>query len=115
MATAAAVTERPLHVRVAAAFGWTALRTEGRWKFWIGTPPNMPPSHTAVVPLFDADWRLAGPLIEKYGISLHGPVPGDAEWDAYVGFDDEHRRASAPTPLAAVCLLLLKLAEAGKL
>lgn len=86
--------EKPLHVRVAEALGWTKLKEHTQqehdaWEAgrerrfgpcscgwlpgsWNGLSPD--PSVTMLsrlVPNWDTDWSATGPLIEKYGIDLN--------------------------------------------
>jgi hypothetical protein len=121
------VSEKPLHVQVAEALGWTDLRPQtwdiGGTKYvrdeWGGIlfdkPGDTVPRVWGRVPRYDTDWSATGPLIEKYGINLTGPRP----WDACRGHDREgfhdEPNGEGPTPLIAVCNLLLALKAAGKL
>jgi hypothetical protein len=132
----AQVTEdRPIHVRVAAALGWTNIHEEpigwkpgtnkGEAMVWRtdGLPPPPGQFESMPVPRYDTDWSATGPLIEKYKIMLHADTSEAAiktlreenpdqlsdEWTSRpIWFKGE-------TPLLAVCALLIKLGEAGKL
>jgi hypothetical protein len=115
------VTEKPLHVRVAEALGepcsysaaigcWVYTRTRERDHAVLLGHTGCP------VPRYDTDREVTGPLIEKYGIFLRqhyptriwfaspsNPKPGGADTE------------DGPTPLIAVCNLILALKAAGKL
>lgn len=125
------MSEKPLHVQVAEVFGWTNVRRESPDSdvFWLGVPPKGwlgRPSQSHDVdgitmyfytpPHYDTDWSATGPLIEKYGFwlrqldqTLSGPQP----WDAFRNDDLTFPRGFGPTPLLAVCNLIVRLAEAG--
>lgn len=124
----------PLHVQVARALGWTELAEtrfaispecvliewEGRPPMWLamwGTQCTLDQGRRGVSSVhgYATDWRLAGALIEKFGLGVD-PVDD--------GFHDTHgawvansrgQVAYADTPLHAVCNLLLALHAAGKL
>lgn len=83
-------------------------------------------------PNYDTDWSVTGPLVEKYEIGLREDGCGyrqEERWLAEADYygppidesDKEYggRWASAqsrgPTPLIAVCNLILELGKAGKL
>ncbi len=98
--------EKPIHVRVAEALGWSGIMVPDLLEpeQYAGSAPG---SESIVwLPRFDIDWNATGPLIEQYFITIHGGwmamVPGYGS-----GWQD--------TPLLAVCHLVLKLADAGKL
>lgn len=125
--------EKPLHVRVAEALGWTYLGPSEVEDGWEGEPPDafelLPDGirrrldqHVGV-PRYDTDWSATGPLIERLKISIWPilkarPSEGySAYWSA-----DYHDIAmaegvsiSAATPLEAACRLILALAAADKL
>ena len=124
--------ERPLHVRVAEALGWSeieeyAVKQPGVQPRWIGWKQGTPVGTKHEIPLYDLSWCATGPLIEKYAIVLDHLWPGDLgldgfNWRAQVSADVRssehdayHRYGVGPTPLIAVCLLLLELHKAGKL
>lgn len=108
--------ERPLHVQVAEALGWQIeqfMTAEPR-----PTGAGFPPGSKAleIIPHYDTDWSATGPFIEKYGFwlrqldqTLSGPQP----WDAFRNDDLTFPRGFGPTPLLAVCNLIVRLAEAG--
>lgn len=124
--------EKPLHVRVAEALGWTGTVQAGEWTgegYWIGAMPPTETGHVrhgVDVPRYDTDWSATGPLIEKHRVSL--VAYSDGAWEAVNGHSSEtysrpgggenvhlkHLGIGA-TPLLAVCNLLLALHEAGKL
>lgn len=119
--------DKPLHVQVAEALGWEGPfykrplgGVDGNPVLWFGTPPDpMPPwavgPWTRMVPLFDTDWASTGRLIEKYGFWIRHLDGEVAEWDAFRNDDLPDPRGTGSTPLIAVCRLILRLAEAGKL
>lgn len=129
------ITEKPLHVRVAEALGWTYLgpsEVEGGWE---GEPPSGHPldktprrldQHIGVL-RYDTDWSATGPLIERFGIGIYRPdefcpdreFAWVAVWGGVHGWDDgavcADEQEGAATPLEAVCRLILAMAAAGKL
>ena len=131
------MTDKPLHVQVAEALGWTdcQLQTEfsamewARHGHWIGRGinPGDKIDTPQPIPHYDSDWSATGPLIEKYPITLgrfakwfqngqwFAILPGESEHPH--DFDNAAARAEAhgPTPLIAVCNLILALHKAGKL
>ena len=120
------MSDKPLHVQVARALGWTGLRPsredEIDWQFaWWGHHADDRGDELRV-PHFDTDWSATGPLIEKYKIVLLPATPNSGWTGWTVGTaarmtydwrcEDE---VEGPTPLIAVCNLILALKEAGKL
>lgn len=131
--------EKPLHVKVAEALGWTCIgQDEWNPHLWrgcvpwatghaTGTPTLDPPWPSCVgkwtlaggyLPLFDTDWAVTGPLIEKYGIRLYEPGYAIGEdrsmWTADIADGPMLRWQSwGRTPLLAVCGLIVS--RAGKL
>ena len=123
--------EKPLHVRVAEALGWTDCQSS-----WIG---DAPPRRSAWVGrghpwyaleelrYYDTDWSATGPLIERYEITIDAELApawrAESWFHAPTGYpeDEEYggrwqcREAQGDTPLIAVCNLILALKEAGKL
>lgn len=134
------MTEKPLHVRVAEALGWKNVADVTRavglgQSMWLGEPPPGDMAGTLYVahvdqgersltigsgsvPRYDTDWSATGPLIEKYGICLtwwaeRGRI---VRWDASDNIPEQSQHLeSGPTPLVAVCNLLLTLAQNGSL
>jgi hypothetical protein len=116
------LTEKPLHVQVAEALGCNPQRYDPvggpKGTGWAcGCKGNNWSAHGDRITLFryDTDWAATGPLIEKFGVwvrSLDGVV---AKWDAFRNDDLPSPRGTGPTPLIAVCNLILELAKAGKL
>jgi hypothetical protein len=150
--------ERPIHVLVAEALGWTECRiadyprptlvpdthwpiwhgrpSEGHWPLWMSRAEwEREPNSRPEVPHYELSWEETGPLIEKYHVGL---VYSEDDWCAFLwpkgeyvefpGDDEPERReqwltldgtsfdaATGATPLLAVCALILKLKEAGKL
>jgi hypothetical protein len=112
---------KPLHVKVAEALGCKPHEDDGyephHWYCTCEMLDHTENGDTTSIPQvlpYDTDWSATGPLIEKYGLRL---------WDYS---DDEEARWTAaakgslihgvgPTPLIAVCHLLIALGEAGKL
>lgn len=116
--------EKPLHVRVAEALGWTECRPCGDiaapWASGYEGRPNGEPyiigderAGWRRIPRFDLEWKATGPLIEKYEITV---ARGRFFWHATRwtnGIQDAYGEAG--TPLIAVCNLILALKEAGRL
>lgn len=121
--------DKPLHVRVAEALGWTECDHSARsepWEFHdeeprirvgLGIPPGE--SERQELPRYDTDWSATGPLIERYQIELEwkGKPP---EWIASYGWQvgrlpPHVLEGRGLTPLFAVCQLILALHAAGKL
>lgn len=112
-------TEKPLHVRVAEALGWSRCPSDDMWHPPGTTCGEWTNGHCCegamfdgAVPRYDTDWSATGPLIERYQISIVSDGSAVRCWSTDVG--------AAPlsfgaTPLAAVCNLILALAEAGRL
>ena len=116
------MSEKPLHVQVAEALGWTDCHLDDAdTDIWEGIYFNDDRWHA--ISRYDTDWSATGPLIEKYQIALRPPSEpercGGNLWEAYCWFgpdgDEEITGGSVDGPLAAVCRLLLKLKDAGKL
>lgn len=121
--------QEPLNVRVARALGWAEFDPPSeadppRARYWIGRNPS---GAIFRVPEYYIDWSATGPLVEKYGIGLvrYTQSVGTGEWMAFLnagGWISEcavdiecHHSEFGPTPLTAVCNLLLKMGEAGRL
>ena len=116
--------EKPLHVRVAEALepidSWEVQEKGGKGKRWVLSPKAGGPGGSGVggyVPAYDTDWSATGPLIEKYGFWLRRlDKYGAAQaWDAFRNDDLKWPQCAGPTPLIAICNLILALAEAGEL
>lgn len=125
--------DKPLHVRVAEALGCKPIQgatTEdglfcdcedcahcpGRGEGW---------GHACGLSRYDLDWSATGPLIERFRMCV-GQYVDDIEtyragkWYAVqtaTVYDTEYKpiEAIAPSPLRAVCALILKLKAEGKL
>ena len=134
------MTEKPLHVRVAEALGWEWFHfvdksfllppfahkqhEYGSWERGLCENPQWDitqwftsKNHLAI-PRYDTDWSATGPLIERHEITCITPYPERLpnKWTARHGRPaEEFLEAYGPTPLIAVCNLLLALKEAGKL
>jgi Bacteriophage P22, NinX len=110
--------EKPLHVQVAEALGWTDCHPDANdLGWWGGTCPaefdQLGIESNTLVYRYDEEWEATGPLIERYHLTVC-PWPDDrttwiAEWEEGV------EAGQGPTPLIAVCHLILALAKAGKL
>jgi hypothetical protein len=128
--------ERPIHVRVAEALGWTRLHYRDKCHGdiliadqeklrWFGRAPGemiiSDDVNHVLVPRYDTSWGDAGPFIEKYGIELGLLWPGDRgqdyfQWMARTGRQpSEIESTQEDKPLLAICALILALKEAGKL
>lgn len=103
----------------------TTKRTHrhGGWEVWERFEWEPHEGDWVECPSYDTDWSALGPVIERHGIHIGrdglAPVTGPLSWWAadagtYVGFDPSYMERG-PTPLIAVCHLLLALHEAGKL
>lgn len=122
--------ETPLHVRVAEVLGWTWKQSyTGACRFLC--PPafdlngahNFDPAHFRdaseamricddgyrYVPRYDTAWSATGPLIEKYGISLHWTIT--ERWAATGPAHTAHWREYDESPLVAACRTIIALAE----
>lgn len=131
--------DKPLHVRVAEALGWTEVHFDDdatrkaemseapATNAWQGMPPGS--DYFVRIPDFSTDWKATGPLIERFGIRLF-VLAGTQGWatgyainrdgslslPGEYAFDVMHpEMVPGATPLLAVCNLILALAEAGKL
>ena len=92
------------------------------WKYWKEYPYEND-GDWENLPYFSSSWDATGPLIEKYGILLYQDS-SSGSWQAYSGEVREFYNelylpgddfATGPTPLVAVCHLILTLHAAGKL
>lgn len=127
--------EKPLHVMVAEALGWSGpvryptIETPGAYtgidadgiQRYDAFPPGIK-SGARQIPRYDTDWSATGPLIERFNIHLQpegksNPAPerwGALAWREELG-DEYVGEGEGPTPLVAICNLILTLKEAGKL
>lgn len=134
--------DKPLHVRVAEALGCkpadVALQGEPIWQCPCRRvsdahdPPHAVGGYGyefASVAHYDTDWSATGPLIEKYGLmvgldnddTLDPEIP--LRWVAVHNYEHmapywgnpPNIETTGPTPLVAVCNLILALKAAGKL
>ena len=124
------VNKKPLHVRVAEAMGWTKTQQHEcparRYKpkvgicgwpdgVWTGIPAErlvLFPDWQCLIPRYDIDWAVTGPLIEQTQIGLR-TWESQGKQGYWAGYHGRAYEASGPGPLIAVCNLILK--EAGKL
>jgi hypothetical protein len=131
--------EKPLHVQVAEALGWTQthaplkprghacgdiLLPDPERMRWRGRAPGemlVGPEGCKLIPRYDTDWSATGPLIQHLKLSVG--------WNAYYGRPDvgdvpmwvanapglgwRGRCGGGDAPLEAVCRLLLYLARSG--
>ena len=106
--------DKPIHVQVAEALGWAGLEPTRGGAHWWGVSPGYP-ADTHRVPDYTTDWSATGQLVEKYGIGL---APTHREWYAAwpngTGINGSET-VEAPTPLLAICALIIELGKAGKL
>jgi len=124
--------EKPLHVQVAEALGWTNPRCIGNRDSWEATPPPSPiegkPGYfwgpmggPVLIQRYDTDWSATGPLIEKYGFGTRRrPSAYVRELEVWQvdWYDHETENVlemGGPSILVAVCNLILALKAAGKL
>ena len=123
--------EKPLHVRVAEALGckpwhgttgggdWYECRcatTHGEYPTTGPQPHGQHYSTGFLVLRYDTDWSATGPLIEGYALSVapRRLVKGHKrDWQALSWRLEIAGGAVGPTPLIAVCNLLVALAEKG--
>lgn len=103
---------------------------------WKGRAPGemlVGPEGCKIIPRFDEDWSATGPLIERFRIALasYDSMDGAGQpitmWSAilnpgFVRFEfagemawDPDQIIDGPTPLIAVCNLILALKAAGPL
>ena len=132
------MTEKPLHVQVAEALGWTNSEGNKDGDYWEALPPQDGSAHylfaedcwprasyeesqETLVPHYDTDWSATGPLIEKYELALGQTGMDDpkptwvAWWPGFCDIDTCSVDEPADTTLQAVCHLILALKAAGKL
>lgn len=112
------MSEKPLNVRVAEALGCEPIEDDGYepHRFYCGCDPltHATPGELPRLVRYDTDWSATGPLIERYGIDLT-KLLGSHCWLAEGQPDGWLDSAEGPTPLLAVCNLILALHAAGKL
>lgn len=136
--------EKPLHVQVAEALGWTQI-VEAPFlpvtvSNWLGKPPAWDKgTHQFIsgidyqrrsitvsvgsIPRYDTDWSATGPLIEQLALDVfyEGRPRHDRGWtaQAWLPFGEKVPSAAwskrGETPLLALCKLILALHAAGKL
>lgn len=111
--------EKPLHVRVAEALGWThiSLNTWHQRNNWAGMYPGGA-AGSRRIPRYDTDWAATGPLIERIPITVGrymSPFMDGAWYATAPGPSVIQSERTGATPLVAVCNLILALKEAGNL
>lgn len=124
--------DKPLYIQVAEALGWTYIEPEMSQAEWGWQAPEwwlllrdknegLPEPMRGNPPYFDTDWSAIGPLIEKLPLTI-GKYREEffgGLWYAIspglIGEPVAQMERTGPTPLIAVCNLILTLAEAGKL
>ena len=76
------MSEKPLHVQVAEALGWSNFHSErhGEGAYWYGLPPRGEEDCTPA-PRYDTDWSATGPLIHRFKLRI---LP---MWDEYASRD----------------------------
>ena len=122
------MTDKPLHVQAAEALGWDYSEDRHEWdEFAEGqkrctrcheVAPWTRHSPSPCCPRYDTDWAATGPLIERFGFVVGRFRILDRQWYAILPgttSPDAQAEEHAPTPLLAVCYLILALKEAGKL
>lgn len=114
--------EKPLNIRVAEALGcevlykpeWDRLNP---WFCGCGVREHDGNDSAGRIANYDTDWQDGGPLIEKHVDTLCDDAPQG--WRADSKIEQDHNgvpwMVHGPTPLIAVCNLILALKEAGKL
>lgn len=136
------MSEKPLYVLVAEAMGLPhvgayrrkSIHSSGwepcdisdhtpdtpHWKAdWYWSHDGVEPDQC--IPRYDTDWSVTGPLIERFGIGVEPDHPDDfgragfKGWYALREHDTPILDATGATPLEAVCRLILRLKDAGKL
>lgn len=85
---------------------------------WISGQSQEHPEWRSRIAHYDTDWSVTGPLIEQFGIAsypLRNYTVDSDETQGWVARWKHSVDASGPTPLIAVCNLILALKTAGKL
>lgn len=115
--------DKPLHVRVAEALGCLVLtKADSAMRYRCGCDDGEHQGTTwDAVLRYDTEWSATGPLIERYSFHVQ-PMPPTftaQPWGAFLAHIDGASSVVGdgygPTPLIAVCNLILALHEAGKL
>lgn len=116
------MTDKPLHVQVAEALGWTQIEQCGDILApWASGYHGLPPGHGFIlgdknqgrvkVPRFDLEWDATGPLMIRFRVGLF-PMPQDRKmWVAQCN----HREAIGLQPLVMACSLIVDLAATNAL
>jgi hypothetical protein len=121
---------KPLHVQVSEALGCKPVLKPHCAQVYAGLCETLPGYWECECPdtphggwgfgihRYDLRWEVTGPLIEKYGFELLRDSEIGEEWTAtawmaWTGYLTV--TGSGDTPLVAVCDMILKLKEAGKL
>lgn len=82
---------------------------------WEGEPCECSPVWLEKIPRYDEDWRETGPLIERLAWGLHRMLNDETWIAAPRGAHPRGVAGIGPTPLIAVCNLILSLSAAGRL
>lgn len=120
--------EKPLHVQVAEALGWTNPKRIGGVMGWQADGPKAAlscPVGPVMVPRYDLDWAVTGPLMQKVGAAVFCfrswssntfVFRGKEERDGWqVEVDAAHEGftwgGNGETPLLAFCRMLITMEE----
>lgn len=106
--------DKPLHVQVAECLGWINCHDRGDG-LWEGNPPPKPSDGIGFkeVPHYDKTWCAAGPLVERFEMSISKMESPFTDWQAY---DREGRFfGCGATPSEAISELILELYAEDKL
>lgn len=111
--------ERPLHVQVAEALGWTDMADRGDG-LWLGVNPETK-LRVEVIP-YGRSWCSTGSLVDKLGLmvgperymSMSEPIGG---WTARTTKSPREAQTSeyGANPCEAIARLVVKLHKEGKL
>jgi hypothetical protein len=111
--------DKPLHVLVAEALGWTGLdpyqRNDGEIGYY-GFPPDgigRKSGRKSLVPTCDTDAAATVPLMEQFKIGLRWYPTKSRPWEAYLPTDTVGEYGD--TILIAVCNLIVRRARSGTL
>lgn len=97
---------KPVFVQVAELLGWTRCRGAG-FDDWHGVRPG---GGLEGIPRFDQNDELLEGALQQLELTVERQGS-----KAFVEFPDQRFEEAGPTPQMAVCRLILKLKEAGRL